>query len=544
MARPAVSQTGITPLALIGASEVPLDPRSGRATVRSINPAHPGRTVWAGSPAIDHVDSAIAEARKAFPGWSRTPIAKRVEVLRAFKSIVESREAEVASLICDETGKALWEAQAEAKLLAAKVDNTLFEGAMIAGSGRARVTDFEIPLGPGRSGRCAFRPHGVMAVLGPFNFPAHLPNGHIVPALLMGNTVVFKPSDKTPAVGQMLGVLLRQALIACGVPAGVVNVVHGAADVASHLVAREGIDGILFTGSWPVGRRILEANLDRPGRIIALEMGGNNATVVMPDADLRLAAVECARASFATTGQRCTCTRRLIVHKSIAPRFVPLLAKVSSNLLIGDPKGIGPELRVSSSLKPQDSSPPLPFMGPIIRSEARDAVLKFQRDAARAGARSLIESQAIDHPSGGFYISPGILSVDRFSLEADPSRDAGSDVEVFGPLLRVSECRDLDDAIAQANATRYGLAASIFTGDEGAAERFIAECRAGCVNVNTGTAGASGKLPFGGIGHSGNHRPAGAFSLDYCAYSVASMIESGSSEISLSPGMRFDEKWV
>ncbi len=549
MATIAKSPAGIAPLALIGASEVPLEARSGRVTIRSINPAHPERTVWAGAPTLEQVDAAVGEARQALPAWSRAPIGKRVEVLRAFKAIVESREAEIADLICEETGKALWEAQAEAKLLAAKVDNTLLEGPMSAGSGRARVTGYEIPLGPGRAGRCTFRPHGVMAVLGPFNFPAHLPNGHIVPALLMGNTVVFKPSDKTPAVGQLLGMLIREALVSCGVPPGIVNVIHGAADVASRLVAHEGIDGILFTGSWPVGRRILEANLDLPGRIIALEMGGNNAAVVMQDADLRLAAIECARAAFATTGQRCTCTRRLIVHESIAPEFGALFAKVGSNLLIGDPRGIQVNRDEttsgrSSSLKSQASSRPLPFMGPIIRAEARDAVLAFQQRAISAGAGVVMECEAIEHPSGGFYISPGILRVDRFSMESDSARDAGCDVEVFGPLLRISECRDLDDAIAQANATRFGLAASIFTRDRAAAERFITECRAGCINVNTGTAGASGKLPFGGIGYSGNHRPAGAFSLDYCAYPVASMIETGSGEMTLSVGMRFEERWL
>jgi succinylglutamic semialdehyde dehydrogenase len=188
-------------------------------------------------------------------------------------------------------------------------------------------------------------------------------------------------------------------------------------------------------------------------------------------------------------------------------------------------------------------------MGPIIRGEARDAVLAFQRDAEAAGGEVLVRSEAMDDPSGargsdaGYYITPGVLRVPRFGLLADARRDSGCDVEVFGPLLRVASARDFDDAMEQANATRFGLAASIFTRDAALAERFVREARAGCVNVNTGTAGASSRLPFGGLGHSGNHRPAGSFSLDYCVFPVASMVEE-SDAATMPPGMRFEESWL
>ncbi|HBS28710.1 MAG TPA: N-succinylglutamate 5-semialdehyde dehydrogenase [Phycisphaerales bacterium] len=516
------------PADLIGGEWRPIPP-DGAAFVRSHNPAHPERTVWQGSPRASHVNEAIAAARRSAPAWARASVDQRAGALRRFKALVEEQHRAIADLLCDETGKAMWEAEAEAKLLAVKADTTLLEGAMSDGSGRARVSGFEIPLGATRRGRCSFRPHGVMAVLGPFNFPVHLPNGHILPALLAGNTVVFKPSDKTPAVGALLAWLYQQALASVGAPPGVINLVQGGADIARALVAHDDLDGILFTGSWPVGRAILQANLDRPGRIVALELGGNNPCVVMPDADPRLAAIETVRAAFATTAQRCTCTRRLIVHESIADRFIGAVAKAASALLVGDPRGVTPDRQ--------------PFMGPIIRAEARDAVLKFQRDLVSGGGAVVLESAAMDHPSGGHYITPGIVRVPRYSLADDPARDCGCDVEVFGPILRVTTCRSLDDAMDQANATRYGLAASIFTRDESAADRFLAEARAGCVNVNTGTAGASGKLPFGGIGLSGNHRPAGSFALDYCAFPVASMIERGS-DAPLSPGMRFDEGWL
>ncbi len=493
-------------------------------TIRSHNPAAPDETVWQGGSNLQHVDEAIASARAAQSAWARTPIEQRIEALLAFKAIAADRKEQIGQLIQLETGKAAWDAQAEAGILAGKIDITLDEG---QGSGRNRVTGFDLELSPSRSGQTRFRPHGVMAVVGPFNFPAHLPNGHIIPALLMGNTVVFKPSDKTPAVGQLLAEMYLEALDSVSAPKGVFNLIQGGADIASRLVTHEGIDGILFTGSWPVGRRILEANLDSPGRIVALELGGNNGALVMPDADLKATAIECARAAFITTGQRCTCTRRLIVHKDIASQLVTLIAKIASNLVVGDPAGVA-------------GSPV--FCGPLIREEPRAAAMSFQQRLAAAGAAPILEATAMDTPTHGHYITPGMWSVDSFSKSEDV-HDAGCDVEIFGPIMRITECTSLDDGIAQVNATRYGLAASIFTTDDNAIDRFLAEARAGCVNVNTGTAGASGKLPFGGLGLSGNHRPAGSFALDYCAYPVASMVETAPAGV-LPAGMTFNDSWL
>lgn len=291
-----------------------------------------------------------------------------------------------------------------------------------------------------------------------------------------------------------------------GAPPGVINLVHGGADIASRLVVHPDVNGVLFTGSWPVGRKIMEQNLDNPGRLLALEMGGNSPSIVMSDADLRQAAIEIVRSAFVSTGQRCTCTRRVIVHRAIAEKFVRAIVAMSSRIEIGDP-----------------FANPEPFMGPIITAEARQSVLEAQAQFVAQGAEVLFEARSIETPAGGFFLSPGVLRVDRFTADA---RGAGADVEVFGPLLRVAIADSFDDALAQANATRFGLAASIFTKDAMTIDRFFAEMRTGCINVNTGTAGASSKLPFGGIGLSGNHRPAGAYSLDYCAYPVAGMMET------------------
>lgn len=498
------------------------------STLISRNPAFPEQVVYSGAPVIAHVDLAVGAARQALPAWSRLDRSVRFGVLCRFAEICKQRSELMAGLLCDEIGKVMWEAKAEAGILANKVDITLDAAPE---GGLARVTPFEMNLSSSRVGRCTFRPHGVMAVLGPFNFPAHLPNGHIVPALAMGNTVVLKPSDKAPAVGQQLIDWLDEALRLEGVHIpGVVNLVQGGAEIAGALVKHPGIDGIAFTGSWSVGRRILESNLDHPGRIVALELGGNNATLVMPDADLRLAAIELVRSAFTTTGQRCTCTRRAIVHEGIAERLIPLVCKITSNLIRGQPRAAHPV-----------------FLGPINNDAARQSVLAFQDRAARAGAEMLIRGMQMDTPgstSKGYYISPGVMRVDRFSAAGVTSAfDPGCDEEVFGPLLRISVVKDFDEGIEQVNASRFGLAAAIFTTDTTAAERFLNDAKAGCININAGTAGASSKLPFGGFGLSGNHRPAGSFALDYCAVPVASMVESSTS-IATPEGMRVEDGWV
>lgn len=497
--RTASPLVSLEPADIIGDQVVPLVGE----TIVSTNPARPSEIIWQASPVIGHVDRAVEAAAIAQPIWARFPAERRFAALIRFRDLCKSRAAEMARLIALETGKALWDARAEADLLAAKVDITLDDSEH---GGLRRVRAFDISLGATRTGRTFFRPHGVMAVLGPFNFPAHLANGHIIPALALGNTIVFKPSDKAPAVGQTLAAWLQEALVAEGAPAGVMNLVHGGADVATRLVTRPEVGGVLFTGSWPVGRRIMELCLDEPGRILALEMGGNAPAIVMPDADLRQAAIEVVRSAFVSTGQRCTCTRRLIVHRQVADRFVQAIVAISSRLVINDPF-VEPE----------------PFMGPIITAEARQSVLDAQARFASQGAEKLLEARSIDTPSGGFFLSPGIMRIDRFTIGVD---GPGADIEVFGPLLRMSVVDSFDDALAQANATRFGLAASIFTKDADTIARFSNEMRAGCVNVNTGTAGASSKLPFGGIGLSGNHRPAGAYSLDYCAFPVAGIVES------------------
>jgi succinylglutamic semialdehyde dehydrogenase len=474
--------------------------------VRSANPAHPSETVWIGLCDPEAADRAVAAARAAWRNWRDAGFEARKAILLAWQSVTQRHSERIARCITREMGKTLAESRLEAKALGEKVSVTLDP------ISQGRVSPYEVPIAETRRGLCGFRPHGVMAVIAPFNFPAHLANGHFVPAMLAGNTVVLKPSERTPAVGQLLAELSDEA----GFPPGVFNVVQGGAATASRLAGHADVDGVLFTGSWAVGRRILEANLDRPGRIVALEMGGSNAAIVCSDCDLRQAVIECARASFATTGQRCTCTRRIVVHEAVAGRFVAALGRAASTLLIG----------------PGDAAEPV-FMGPLVTEPAMNSALQFQRARAQSGARVVLQSVRADRE--GWFVTPGIIEVDRFTR--------ASDQEVFAPIVQVSVARCDEDLVEQANATEFGLAASVFTQDPGRWMRISRDVRAGCINWNMGTAGASSKLPFGGLGLSGNHRPAAAFSVDYCAYPVAHM-EERSTSAAVPEGMLWRDSWL
>jgi succinylglutamic semialdehyde dehydrogenase len=309
---------------------------------------------------------------------------------------------------------------------------------------------------------------------------------------------------------------MAECMRAAELPPGVFNLVQGGPAVAKALVAHEGLDGILFTGSWPVGRSIMQANLDRPGRLLALEMGGSNAAIVLDDAHRRQAVLECVRASFATTGQRCTCTRRIIVHRDAAPWFVPAFCRMASTLLVGDGDGRAPA-----------------FMGPLATERARDAALAFQADAVRRGATVLLRAAALDRP--GWFITPGVLQWPRLTLDQDG--------EVFAPIVQLAVATSDEDALEQANASRFGLAAGVFSSSRARWEALCPRINAGCVNWNVGTAGASSALPFGGLGLSGNHRPAAAFSVDSCAAPIAHLEES-SDAAAVPDGALWDDTWL
>lgn len=442
-----------------------------------------GKLLWEGNAATpEEVAMAVAVARRAFTGWSITPLSDRIDHVRAFKAALETDAELLARTISEETGKPLWESRQETGSMIAKVETSIAAQAERAGM-RAQDLTF---------GRAVLRhrPHGVMAVLGPFNFPGHLPNGHIVPALLAGNTIVFKPSEETPLVGEMVARCWAKA----GLPEGVFTLIQGGRDTGAALVGGD-IDGLLFTGSAAAGAHFRRLFVDRPNVILALELGGNNPLIAW-DGDPEAVASIVVQSAFITTGQRCSCARRLIVPEGTeGDRILGAVAAIADRLVIG-----------------RWDEAPEPFMGPLISASAAGSARAGVEKRIAAGARILRPFDGIPDRSPAF-VTPALLDMTGLDIP---------DEEIFAPVLHVSRARDFDGAINLANATAYGLAAGLISGDEDRWRHYANRARAGVVNWNRPTTGAAGTMPFGGLGASGNHRPSAYYAADYCAYPVAS----------------------
>ena len=454
------------------------------AAFTSHNPAD-GALVWEGRAADPaQVREAVAAARAAFRDWRRVPIAERIAILERYARLVEDEREALARAIAEETGKPLWDARGEAAAMAAKV--------------RISISAYEERT-PTRSRpkgaiiqHLTHRPHGVMAVFGPFNFPGHLPNGHIVPALLAGNAIVFKPSELTPGVAAHLVRLLAEA----GVPAGVVNLVQGGRETGAALLDQP-VDGVLFTGSRETGLAIHRHFAGRPEVILALEMGGNNPLIVWDAADAEAAALLIAQSAYVTTGQRCTCARRLILPDGAAgDRLLDALLALVERIRVD-----------------RFDAEPEPFMGPLISEAAAERLLEAVRARIAAGARVLAPLLRLTD-KGPAFVSPAILDVTGVAVP---------DGELFGPVLQVIRVADFDAALAVANDTAFGLAAGLISDEEPLFRRFAEEIAAGVIAWNRPTTGASSELPFGGVKQSGNHRPSAWYAADYCAWPQAGL---------------------
>jgi succinylglutamic semialdehyde dehydrogenase len=459
--------------------------------------------VWQGQWATSkQTEQAVEAAQLAFAPWSLTKLDERISICTEFAKIVGERKSEFASLIAIETGKPLWEALTEAGAVIAKVANSI-DAILKRRSATTHSSGDLLAV-------TRYRPHGVMLVPGPFNLPAHLPGAHIVPALLAGNTVLFKPSELAPATGQWLVEAWQQAAL----PDGVLQLVHGAADVAIAAAQHPSTAGVLFTGSHRVGVSLHKLLAGQPEKVLALEMVGNNPLVIHGTDDLRGAAITAILSAFITSGQRCTCARRLIVSGAHTyQRIVELLLELVPKIVVG---------------LPFDAAQP--FMGPLIHARAADELLEAQRTLVAAGGEPLIEMQRSSRSHA--LLTPGLIAAARLA--------SSEDCEHFGPLLMIEPAEDLDDAIRLANNTRFGLSAG-FIGDRVEDfHHFLDHVRAGVINWNRQTTGASGKLPFGGVGLSGNHRPSGYYAADYCSYPVASLechtLSDDSGDI---PGLEF-----
>lgn len=457
------------------------------------SPANLKDTVIEIKSSYQHIAQACEAAKKAFDSWSELPLDARKEYLLKLKKVFQERAEDIAKVISRETGKPFWEAKTEAAALVNKIDITLEHSLK-------RVAEEKISAAlPGVDGFIRYKARGVMAVVGPFNFPAHLPNGHIIPALIMGNTIVFKPSDKTPAVGQLYAELVHQA----GLPAGVFNLVQGQGEIGRRLVQNEHIDGILFTGSYEVGLKIKQDTLDHYWKILALEMGGKNSTVVWDDADLEKAVYETIIGAYMTSGQRCSCTSKVILHKKIRDRFIENFHETAKKLTVGHWK---------------DN----PFMGPLIGKDSVDKYLRFQDIAKREGSESLMRGKILDVGYEGYYVTPSINIVEKFNRESVYQKN-----EIFGPNVAVYTVNEFDEALEVVNAAGYGLSMAVFTKNRSHYERALRRARVGLLNFNRTTNGASSRLPFGGMGKSGNDRPSGHFAIDYCGIPVGSLEDNG-----------------
>jgi succinylglutamic semialdehyde dehydrogenase len=451
------------------------------ATLTSTEPAT-GSLLWQGEPS--DVEAEIARVRAGWPIWAAKPIAYRIETLRRFVNVVRANEEKLTDLIARETGKPLWDARTEVTAVMNKVDISV-----AAYSERTGQRRLEAALGARQSVR--HKPHGVMAVLGPYNFPAHLPNGHIVPALLAGNGVLFKPSEKTPAVGEMLIGFYHEA----GVPEDAVRLVLGGPDEGKALTAHADVNGILFTGSAQTGIAINRQFAADPGKILALEMGGNNPIILWDTPDIASAAVLVVQSAFLSSGQRCTAASRLIVKEELADLLVGEVKKIADRLIVDHPH-----------------ADPAPFMGPVIDNRAADQLTESFLYLMSHGGRPIkhLVRPVADRP----FLTPAIIDVTNMAERPD--------VELFGPILQVVRVADFPAAIAEANNSRYGLSASLIGGSPEQYNQFWANIRAGIVNWNRPTNGASSSAPFGGVGISGNHRPSAYYAADYCAYPVVS----------------------
>jgi len=450
-------------------------------TFSSTNPANTDEIVgYYQQSTIADLEEAVEAARKAQPGWAATSAPERGEVLSRTAFILEQRREELAALMTREMGKVLKETRGD-------VQTAIDVAKFIAGEGR-RAEGETIPSALNNKFCMTIRqPLGVVGIITPWNFPLAIPAWKTFPALLAGNAVILKPASDTPLLALKMVEILRDA----GLPAGVLNVITGpGAVLGDALVSHKGVNMISLTGSTEVGRHVAEI-CGRDLRRCALELGGKNAVIVLEDADLNLAVESVAWGGFGTTGQRCTATSRVIVHKAVEREFTERLVAAAEKLKIGN--GLDPQID----------------MGPLVNKGRVKAVHEYTQVGRQEGAKLLIGGDALsdeEHRRGAFY-RPTIFSDVRPTMRI--ARE-----EVFGPFISILPVASYEEAVQVANSTEYGLSTSIFTNDLRTTFRAMRDIEAGLVYVNAPTTGAEIHMPFGGMKASGNgHRELGTHTV-------------------------------
>jgi len=468
----------------------------------SLNPAK-NEEVWRGNSANQlQVDSAVSAARSAFKNWSGITYEERLAMVKRFGNCLLENKAKLATAISEETGRPLWETTGEVAGMIGKI--AISEKSFAERTG---IVESEMA---GSKAYIRHKPHGVVAIFGPYNFPGHLPNGHIVPALLAGNTVVFKPSELTPKVAQ----ITLETWLQAGLPNGVINLVQGEIETGIALAGNTDIDGLFFTGSSNTGHLLHRQFAGQPGKILALEMGGNNPLIVNGVSDIDAVVHDILQSAFVTTGQRCTCARRVFIEKNEqGDQIVSRLIEVSKKIKIGH-------------FDDQEA----PFYGSLVSEKAALDMVNAQQKLIELGGNSLLTLEHMEKGTG--FVSPGIIDVTDVKNVPDE--------EYFGPLVKIYRYSDFDAALKEANNTQFGLSAALLSDSHETYLQFFESIRAGIVNWNRPTTGANSQAPFGGIGASGNHRASAYYAADYCAYPISSVEnEKVSLPATLSPGLSF-----
>ncbi|AXC10829.1 Aldehyde dehydrogenase B [Acidisarcina polymorpha] len=456
--------------------------RSGK-TFQNINPANHDDIVgtFQSSDASDVAD-AVAAASEAWKTWRLTPAPKRAEVLYRTGEILLERKEQYARDMTREMGKVLAETRGDVQ---EAVDTAYY----MAGEGRrlyGQTTPSELPNKFAMSLRM---PVGVVGMIAPWNFPMAIPSWKLFPALVCGNACVIKPAEDTP----LSTYNLVQTLMDAGLPPGVVNIVTGfGPEAGAPLVEHPGVRAISFTGSSEVGRIVGQtaAGLFKP---CSLEMGGKNAMIVLEDANLDLALEGALWGAFGTTGQRCTATSRIILHKKIAAEFAEKLVARAEALKVGD--GLDEQTQV----------------GPQINQQQIETSERYVGIATKEGAKLLTGGKRLREGAHGkgWFFAPTIFS------EVTPNMRIAQE-EVFGPVVSLLECEGLEDALSIANGIQYGLSTSLYSKDVNRAFQAIRDLEAGITYINAPTIGAEVHLPFGGVKQTGNgHREGGTGALDF-----------------------------
>lgn len=472
------------------------------------SPADISNVLWEVGIQYDHIEAVIQSAEKGFEVWRKTSFEERIGYLKKYQEAVRARKDEIAMALALEVGKPLWEAKTEAASLDSKVSVTITDS-------YERIKQKTIKeVMPKIDGHTIYKPLGPSFVIGPFNFPCHLANGQILSALLAGNSIIFKPSEKTIYSAQ----LMMECYHAAGFPKGVINFINGTGHTASKITSDKRIKGVFFTGSKGVGLRILENTYKDLNKLVALELGGKNSTIIHHDTNISHTLPELLRAAFLTTGQRCTSTSMILVHKKIEQEFISKFKELTERIRVAHPL-----------------STPEPFMGPLVDEHAQNLYFNFCNFGKEEGAEEIVSPRKLDVGYNGYYVSPSIHYAKKPNLQGKFVQE-----EVFGPSCFFVPYEDIDEAIHIANSTQYGLAASVFTRDADIYNLCLRDIDAGLINLNRSTVGATARLPFGGLKNSGNHHPAAVSMIDACVGTVASLetLDDTSSKVSDIVGLK------